>query len=201
MSDIINDAQEAFKDGLKVAAESTAFIGAIETGNIPIVITTGTELLSDVKSFIEDSVKIFNDGKEIFEGAKAKVISPEFEKNQTVQTVQKVQKDLEDVEKEGAKFAKLLADIKKGEYGEIPDDLATCVEDLATRVEKLKVGVSKASEVTSNFIKIFESSILVIESVFESVEELVFESVELVVESVELVVESVEDFNTIIGIC
>jgi hypothetical protein len=45
--------------------------------------------------------------------------------------------------KEGAK---LFADIKDGKYGEIPDDLAKCVE-------KLKVAVSEASELTSNFIK------------------------------------------------
>jgi len=176
MSNIISDAQEAFKEGLKVAADSTAFIGDIETGNMLIAITTGEALLSDVKSLINKSLKIFDDGQKIFEGPKAEVNSPEFKKFQTVQ------KDLEDVKKE---VAKLFDDIKKGEYGEIPDDLAECVR-------MLKVAVSKASEVTSNVIKIFgsvvesvESSILVVENVFESV----FESVEGFVESVEGFVE------------
>ncbi len=134
MSDIINDAQEAFEDGLKVAAESTTFIGAIETGNMPIAITTGTALLSDVQSFIKDSVKIFNDGKEIFEDAKAEVNSPEFKQFQT---------DLEGVK---AKGAKLFDDIKNKKYGDIPDDLAECVK-------KLKDAVSEASELTTDFVK------------------------------------------------
>ena len=44
-------ALEAFENVLNL-------IRAIETGNMPIAITTGTALLSDVQSFIKDSVKI-----------------------------------------------------------------------------------------------------------------------------------------------
>ena len=190
MSDIINDAQEAFEDGLKVAAESTVFIGAIETGNMPIAITTGTALLSDVQSFIKDSVKIFNDGKEIFEGAKAEVNSPEFKKFQT---------DLAGVKKNGAV---LFAGIKKGTYGEIPDDLAECVE-------KLKVAVSEASELIEKFWGFIENVEDVVEdvanvvanvaNVVANVVEDVANVVANVVEELESDLNSVEDFtfNTI----